>query len=432
MAYMTVGSKYTPFTFEEALKPVGILQQQYDRNTAEKDKALDNLDTMESTFITLQSKIPNSSDVQTEYNTIINDIKTLSDGLAESHKLTDGDKRKFADIRKRANNLTARVDNAYSRYNTYVHNKINLENKGNIILDDYDFSDFYDKSTLETVPRSLNLDNYIEGFRAGVLGVVTNPKYTKSSISPIEGDDNFVQKLTSVGLSPAEVGDNNDINTLIDKTIDEIINAHDLTESQQKTVRTTVEKQLKGIAANIATKNYQTSISSVKRPEVDSKNMSIYDYSKLNGITRGSQGFSFNEGIFDTDWQLYTDEVSQISMVPKNGEVTKNEKTHHINAYELLQYLRGGESPKVEDTGATAVQKDIGLTNFTNSLRELGIDPSDIELLKRVPMSYNVYDDNGMRRFTYRFSKEEFKSNPLNITKTKQSIPSKETAKNRA
>lgn len=140
MAYITVGSKFTPFTYEERIKPIVDYNTRIEQSS---DQYLEQLDDL----VTVGGLLPQDSKLYQQYSSLKNEIETARDKLY-SEGLTSSTKKDINSLRVKTKEFKSLATNAYNQYITEKKRRQSIEDNLGV-------------NNVEWATPNISIDSYI-------------------------------------------------------------------------------------------------------------------------------------------------------------------------------------------------------------------------------------------------------------------------------
>ena len=157
MAYITVGSTFTPLTYEERIKP-------YQEYIAKAEKLEDQYNKELLSLTQLNSLLPEGSQLKVQSQQLIDRLNNSID-LLQSQGWDRETKKELNDLRRSTQAFISPATNAITKYEKYIDERMALENqygKDNILFrDSYTIDDFANNKSGEEIshhPSYINMN----------------------------------------------------------------------------------------------------------------------------------------------------------------------------------------------------------------------------------------------------------------------------------
>lgn len=157
MAYITVGSTFTPLTYEERIKP-------YQEYIAKAEKLEDQYNKELLSLTQLNSLLPEGSQLKAQSQQLIDRLNTSID-LLQNQGWGRETKKELNDLRRSTQAFIAPATNAITKYEKYVDERMALENqygRDNVLFRDfYTIDDFANNKSGEEIshhPSYINMN----------------------------------------------------------------------------------------------------------------------------------------------------------------------------------------------------------------------------------------------------------------------------------
>ena len=140
MAYITVGSKFTPFTYEERIKPIVDYNNRIEQSS---DQYLEQLDDL----VTIGGLLPQDSKLYQQYATLKTEIETARDKLY-SEGLTSSTRKDINSLRVKSKEFKSLATNAYNQYTAEKKRRQSVEDNLGV-------------NNVEWATPNISIDSYI-------------------------------------------------------------------------------------------------------------------------------------------------------------------------------------------------------------------------------------------------------------------------------
>lgn len=200
MAYVSIGAKFKPFSFNDLIAPVSIAQQEHQQ--AEQEYSA--LQAQAGVWDTLANEQTDPLTYQ-RYQDYSNDLQRVSGQLAQSG-LNPNSKRELLNLKSRYNTEIAPIQLAYDKRNADVQAQRDALSKDNTVIFDRDASmtsldDYLTNQTLTYTPVSGGL------VTKRVADAVSNYKNQLRSSSNWYGtaSGQLLERIERYGLTPEDI-----------------------------------------------------------------------------------------------------------------------------------------------------------------------------------------------------------------------------------
>lgn len=357
MAYITVGSTFTPLTYEERIKP-------YQDYITKAEKLEEQYNTELMSLTQLDALLPEGSQLKAQSQQLIDKLNESVD-LLHIQGWDRETKKELNDLRRSSQAFIAPATNAITKYEKYIDERIALENqygKENILFrDSYTIDDFVNKESGKEIsyhPSYINLYNLDKSIINDVIATVSNAGHTKIG-SRKQGNSTIGRYYSGYSLEDVR-NMKGDLKTIYDNARQQIIDTYSPSDEELQIIESRIMEAI-AVGASQTYKEYEQIDSTTTRT-----NNGGYDISYLRDLEWLQKHVKRNEKgeilVDESGWPIFIDNSNDNTYTSGIGFTVSESEFEDANIESEFENINNFKTINILDNTFS----DADLANMTS------------------------------------------------------------------